>query len=86
MLIMVIERFHDPAAVYRRLAERGRMLVDGVAYVDSWVEPSRRRCFQLMRCDNLATLRAWAENWEDLVEFEFVEVISSEQAASPKGS
>ena len=48
MLFMVIERFKDGDAVgvYRRNRERGRMLPDGLRYVESWVEPTRQ-CFQL---------------------------------------
>jgi len=37
MLFMVIERFrdHDGAAVYRGFREKGRMLPEGLKYVDS---------------------------------------------------
>ena len=50
MLYMVIERFKDgdAKAVYRRFRERGRMAPEGLAYLDSWVEEGRGRCFQLM--------------------------------------
>lgn len=44
MLYMVIERFHDPAAVYRRLSEHGRSLPAGLRYIASWVEPNHTRC------------------------------------------
>lgn len=81
-LFMVIEQMRDPAAVYARFAEKGRMMPNGVEYVDSWVEPDRKRCFQLMRTENRALLDAWAENWSDLVEFEFIPVISSAEAAA----
>jgi hypothetical protein len=38
MFYMVIEKYrHGPGPVYQRAAERGRMLPDGVRYVDSWV-------------------------------------------------
>jgi hypothetical protein len=54
MLFMVIERFRnrDAAAVYRRLRESGRMMPEGLEYVDSWVETNYDRCFQLMRCED----------------------------------
>jgi hypothetical protein len=54
MLFMVIERFrdNDMAPVYRRLAERGRGLPEGLRFVDSWVEAGFGRCFQLMDCDD----------------------------------
>lgn len=83
MLFMVIERFRnqDAAAVYRRYRERGRMMPDGLRYVDSWVEPGFDRCFQLMECDDPALFRQWTVHWQDLVEFEVVPVVSSKEAA-----
>ena len=78
---MVIERMRDAAAVYARFAERGRMLPDGVEYIDSWVEPDRSRCFQIMRANSVDGLHEWAAHWSDLVDFEFIEVITSQAAA-----
>jgi hypothetical protein len=54
MLFMVIERYknRDANAVYQRFRERGRMLPEGLKYIDSWVEPDYGRCFQLMSCDD----------------------------------
>ena len=54
MLFIVIERFkdRDARAVYGRLREEGRMLPDGLKFVDSWVEANFDRCFQLMECDD----------------------------------
>lgn len=82
MLFMVIERFknRDADAIYDRFLERGRMLPDGLTYVDSWVEPNYDRCFQLMACDDPALLQQWAVQWEDLVEFEFIPVLTSNEA------
>src|SRR3954471_23171558 len=53
MLFMVIERYkdRDADAVYRRFREHGRMLPEGLKYLDSWVEPNFDRCFQLMSAD-----------------------------------
>jgi len=47
---MVIERFknRDASAVYKRLRESGRMMPDGLNYIDSWIEPNFDRGFQLM--------------------------------------
>jgi hypothetical protein len=42
-LYLVIEHYvHGPAPVYRRAAERGRMLPDGLRYLDSWVVDAPR--------------------------------------------
>jgi len=82
MLFMVIEKFknRNARAVYSRFREQGRMLPDGLRYVDSWVEANFDRCFQLMECDDPALLQQWVIRWQDLIEFEFVPVVSSKQA------
>ena len=83
MLFMVIERFknQDAVAVYRRYRERGRMMPEGLKYVDSWVEPGFARCFQLMESDDPQLFSQWMANWEDLVEFEIIPVVTSQEAA-----
>jgi hypothetical protein len=84
MLYMVIERYknRDAEAVYSRFREKGRMLPEGLEYVGSWVEPNFDRCFQLMECDNPALFDQWTVHWQDLVEFEIIEVLSSADAAA----
>lgn len=82
MLFMVIERFRDDdmVPVYQKLREAGRMLPEGLEYVDSWVEPSFSRCFQLMKCDDLRLLQKWVLGWRGLgVTFEIVPVVSSQE-------
>jgi hypothetical protein len=81
MLFMVIERFKDAKAVYRRLREKGRMLPEGLKYVGSWVEADYNRCFQLMECDDASLFQEWVIQLQDLVDFEIVPVIESKQAA-----
>jgi len=84
MLYMVIERFKngDAQAVYRRFRERGRMMPDGLIYRESWVETSFDRCFQVMECQDAQLLDQWAAHWQDLVEFEFIPVRLSQEAAA----
>ena len=80
MLFMVIETFanDDMVPVYQRLRERGRMLPEGVEFIESWVEASFARCFQLMRCDDAAKLQAWVLSWRGAgVRFEIVPVVES---------
>ena len=81
MLYMVIEHFKDAAAVYRRFAQRGRMLPHGLPCHESWVEAGHSRCFQTMSCDDPALLETWADNWRDLVDFEFVPVLTGAEMA-----
>ena len=82
MLFMVIERFRnqDGKAVYRRFRERGRMAPEGLTYVGSWIEANFDRCFQLMETEDPTLFRQWTAHWEDLVEFQIIPVVSSEEA------
>lgn len=81
---MVIERFrHGAEPVYARFAEHGRMLPDGLHYIDSWIDATRPdRCFQLMATEDESALATWMAAWEDLVAFEVVPVITSAEAAA----
>jgi hypothetical protein len=80
---MVVETFPGTAAaVYQRAAERGRMLPDGLHYVDSWVADDLGRCFQLMETDDPALFDEWIAAWADLGSFEVVPVLSSTEAAA----
>jgi Protein of unknown function (DUF3303) len=82
MRYMVVERFvHGATPVYERAAEKGRMLPDGLVYVDSWVDERLDRCFQLMETDDPALLEEWTARWDDLTEFEVVPVLTSAEAA-----
>ena len=81
MLFMIIETFPDPAKIYARFREKGRMAPPEVTYVDSWVDVTGKRCFQLMECDDLALLMQWIAAWSDLTSFEVVPVVPSKVAA-----
>jgi len=81
MLYMVIERFtHGAKPVYERATEQGRLLPDGLEYVDSWVDESLGRCFQLMKTDDPRLFDDWTARWSDLADFEVVPVIGSAEA------
>jgi hypothetical protein len=83
MLYMVLEDFRgDPAPVYRRFRDRGRLAPDGLRYVSSWVTPDLRRCFQVMECDRRELLDEWIEQWKDLVDFEVIPILTSAEAAA----
>jgi hypothetical protein len=80
---MVIETFVQGARpVYQRVAEKGRMLPPGLLYLDSWIDESLERCFQLMETDDPGALDAWMGEWSDLVRFEIVPLIGSTEAAA----
>ena len=81
---MVIEHFRPGRVpdVYRRFRDRGRLAPEGVRYVSSWVDLDFQRCFQVMEADSELSLRKWAANWDDLVEFEIIPVRTSAEAAA----
>lgn len=82
MLFMVIEHFKssDAAAIYQRFREKGRMLPEGLKYIDSWTAETFDRCFQLMECQDIQLFNNWIAQWEDLVEFEIIQVLTSKEA------
>ena len=80
MLFMVIERFRDDdmVPIYRKVRDSGRVLPEGLKYIDSWVEPNFSRCFQLMECDDLRLFQEWILQWRGLgATFEIVPVVPS---------
>ena len=83
MRYMVIETFTQGARpVYERARDRGRMLPEGLEYVDSWVTEGLGGCFQLMETDDPALLDAWIAQWADIAEFEVVPVLGSAEASA----
>ena len=82
MRYMVIEEFVQGARpVYERARDQGRMFPAGLEYVDSWVDERLERCFQLMETDDPALIDRWIDEWSDLVRFEVVPLLGSDEAA-----
>jgi hypothetical protein len=79
MLFMVVERFAPgrAAEIYRIAREQGRMLPEGLVYVDSWVSAGLDVCFQLMECEDPVLFQEWIARWGDLADFEIVPVTPS---------
>ena len=77
---MIIEEFKNAPAVYDRFLQMGRMLPDGVRYINSWPTRDLKKCFQLMECEDLKPIQQWIDKWSDLTSFEVLEVITSRQA------
>jgi hypothetical protein len=85
MRYMVIEKFSKgPGPVYERAAAQGRMMPDGLHFIDSWVTDDEQpgTCFQLMETNDAALLEVWMGNWRDLIDFEVFPVISSAETAA----
>jgi len=82
MVYMIIERFHPGKGktIYQRFAEKGRMLPEGVTYINSWINTELTVCYQVMEADTPGQLQEWTDQWKDLADFEVVPVISSAEA------
>lgn len=82
-LYMVIELFRQgPEPVYERFANNGRMLPDGLVYIDSWVDTNdRATCYQLMSTRDPALMDAWIAKWDDIVDFQVIAVDRSPTAS-----
>jgi hypothetical protein len=77
---MIIENYKlgKTEEIYHRFSEHGRMLPSGVY---SWVEVNLTKCYQIMKSESLEKLYEWIDNWKDLVEFDVIPVINSEEAS-----
>jgi len=73
---MVIERFAPgaKAKIYERFYQKGRMLPDGLNFLNSWLEKDGDRCFQLMETDDPTLFGVWFEHWKDLATIEVIEI------------
>jgi len=73
---MVIETFFDGCLdkVYERFHQQGRMIPEGLQYIDSWLEKDGNRCYQLMETENADLFSAWTKKWADLTTFEIIEI------------
>lgn len=78
MRYMVVETFASGCkeAVHGRFEQKGRMLPDGLSYVNSWLEKGGNRCFQLMETASPELFDRWIDQWKDLVSFEVIELES----------
>lgn len=79
MIYMVVERFKDAPAIYRRLREKGRLMPEGLEYISSWIDVNLKTCWQLMRTEDESLFKVWTENWKDLMEFEIIPVRTSSE-------
>ena len=79
MLYMVIEKYKYKEAVYKRFREKGRMMPEGVSYVNSWVSEDGNTCYQINEAQNEELLYEWSSNWNDVTDFAFIPVISSQE-------
>ena len=69
---MVVEKYKEGCfeKVYERYNSRGRLLPEGLTYLNSWVNQEKNICFQLMESNGTELFYVWFKHWEDLVKFE----------------
>ena len=82
MLFMIIERFHSGTVklLYERFAEKGRLMPEGVEYINSWIDENVSTCYQVMQSDSIDKIQVWISYWDDLADFEVIPVITSAEA------
>jgi len=73
---MVIEHFFGGRQdkVYERFASRGRMLPEGLFFIESWLAKDGTHCYQVMETEDISRFDVWVKNWDDLVRFEIIEL------------
>lgn len=79
MLFMVIERPRNLNIMGERFKQHGRMLPDDVRYQSSWLVPDGSVCYQIMEAPNQEALMRWVCRWDDVVDFEIVPVLTSQE-------
>ncbi len=82
MHYLIIETFHKGKvkALYQRFAEKGRMMPEGVEYINSWTDEAIEVCYQIMKSDSLEKLQEWVSYWSDLADFQIIPVLTSAEA------
>ena len=73
---MVIETFFPGCKeeIYERFHAKGRMLPEGLVYLNSWLEKDGDRCFQLMETKDTSLFQVWLEKWKDLLSIEVIKI------------
>jgi len=79
---MIIERFHagKVKTLYKRFEEKGRMMPEGLNYINSWIDENLTTCYQLMETNSKQNIYEWISHWNDLADFEIIPVLTSAQA------
>jgi hypothetical protein len=79
MLFLIIEHFRDRNLLRERFQRQGRMLPENVVYQASWIDPATDRCYQVMEAPDRQALTPWIERWNDIVDFEVIPVLTSQE-------
>jgi len=79
---MIIENFHPGKIreLYAKFEKEGRLLPEGVHYINSWIDETVSTCYQVMESDSREKLQEWIGNWKEFADFKVIPVISSAEA------
>jgi hypothetical protein len=79
---MIIERFHPGKVkdLYTRFEEEGRLMPEGLHYINSWIDENLTCCYQVMETSQIEELHEWISHWNDLSDFEIVPVLTTKEA------
>ena len=82
MTYLIIEKFYPEKikALYQRFDEQGRMMPEGVTYINSWIDEAVETCYQIMESESREKLEEWMDNWKGYADFTVIPVITSAQA------
>ena len=82
MLYMIIEKFYPDKIkeVYKRFGEKGRLMPEGLSYINSWIDADLTTCYQVMETNDKQKIYEWISHWDDLANFEVIPVLTSTQA------
>jgi hypothetical protein len=82
MLYLIIEKFKTDKVkeIYQRVEEKGRLLPEGLIYINSWITKDLFVCYQIMETDDYEKLQQWMNSWMDLINFEIIPVVNSNEA------
>jgi len=82
MTFMIIETFRKGKVkeLYKRFADKGRQLPEGVTYINSWIDENVETCYQVMESDTIEKINEWIRLWKDVADFRVIPVITSAEA------
>ena len=77
---MVIEKFSAgwKERVYAHFEQHGRLLPDGLEYLDSWRVKGADLCYQLMQTDDFSLFEVWKSRWDEIGPWGTIEIIELE--------
>ena len=82
MTYLIIEHFYPDRIkdLYDAFDRKGRLLPEGLTFLNSWIDEEVKTCYQIMESPRLDLLYEWTELWKDYATFEIIPVINSEEA------